>query len=87
MLFLASFAALVAVASATTNDTLTVCNALFDKYPKFLAYNPLGQGALKTAANASVYNVSWTIRIHYKMLTSYTLAGYQQSILEQRKQL
>lgn len=57
MLFLAAFSSLVALASAAPSaDTLAVCDYLYTKYSQYIAYNPLGQGALKTVGNASEYN-------------------------------
>lgn len=56
MLFSVAFAGLVALASAApTADTLAVCNYLYNKYPRYIAYDPLGTNALRTANNASLW--------------------------------
>ena len=57
MEIIALWFALVAFASAAvTSDTIAVCNHLFQTYPKYLAWDPLGPHALQTIFNASVYN-------------------------------
>ncbi|USW57786.1 Putative berberine/berberine, FAD-binding domain, PCMH-type, FAD-binding, type PCMH, subdomain 2 [Septoria linicola] len=62
MLFSVAFAGLVALASAAPSaDTLAVCNYLYNKYPRFIAYDPLGLNALRTVGNASLWTQTNTI--------------------------
>ncbi|KAK5125234.1 hypothetical protein LTR85_000910 [Meristemomyces frigidus] len=53
--FLTFFALLALGAASNTTDTHAVCNYLYNKYPKFLAWDTTGPDALETAYNASVY--------------------------------
>ena len=52
-----SFLALFALAAADAkSDTKAVCKYLYNKYPKYFAWDTLGPNALQTAYNASVYH-------------------------------
>lgn len=44
--------------AAPSADTMSVCKALYAKYPTKFAWDPLGANALQTAANASLYSTT-----------------------------
>lgn len=70
MLFSLVAASLLAVANAVpTADTLAVCDYLFQTYPKYMAYDPLGPRALRTAANATQWTN--TNRVYWNNQNSY----------------
>lgn len=62
MLSLLALSSLLALASAAPSpDTLKVCDYLYEKYPNYIAYDPLGASGLKTAANASLWTQTNTV--------------------------
>ena len=54
-LFLSFINLLVLIAAAPSADTVTVCKYLLQKYPKSLAFDPLGPYALLSVSNAATY--------------------------------